>query len=380
MAVERRLTELVGDAGAKLHTGRSRNDQVVTDVRLHLRRVIEGQRDGAARAAGRCWSSAPATTSRRCMPAYTHLQRAQVTSLAHHLLAWFWMLERDRARLRGRPRGLPRAAARRRRGGRPQLRPRPRRRGRRAGLRRVVAENSLDAVADRDFVVDYLAAAAQLGVHISPLGAELVLWATRRVRLRAPARRLQRRLEHHAAEEEPRRRRAHARRRAAAGRRPRRPARRAPRPAARLQHRPARGQALPVRRRRLPRPAAAGRARPARGARVRQRAHGGRLRPFLWRPTSPTRWSPRACRSARRTTSTGALVRRCLERGVGARRRSAPKRSRAGGRSSPARLSRGIVDRARSLAAKVSAAARRPERVREQLALARERSSPARCG
>ena len=176
MAVERRLTELIGDAGAKLHTGRSRNDQVVTDVRLHLRRVIERQ-DAALETLQRALLARAGDHVETVLPAYTHLQRAQVTSLAHHLLAYFWMLGRDRRRFaaaRAACLELPLGA------------------GAAVGLnydldRAAEAEdlgferpldNSLDAVASRDFVVDYLSAAAQLGSHISRLGAEMVLWAS----------------------------------------------------------------------------------------------------------------------------------------------------------------------------------------------------------
>ena len=176
MAVERRLTEIAGEAGAKLHTGRSRNDQVVTDVRLHLRRVAERQ-DAALDGLQQVLLARAAEHVETVMPAYTHLQRAQVTSLAQHLLAYFWMLERDRGRLaaaRDACLELPLGA------------------GAAVGLnydldRTAIAEdlgferlseNSLDAVASRDFVVDYLAAAAQLGSHLSRFGAELVLWAT----------------------------------------------------------------------------------------------------------------------------------------------------------------------------------------------------------
>ncbi|HOT24635.1 MAG TPA: argininosuccinate lyase [Thermoleophilia bacterium] len=176
MAVERRLTELVGDAGAKLHTGRSRNDQVVTDVRLHLRRVIDRQVAGL-RALQQVLVGRAGEHVETILPAYTHLQRAQVTSLAQHLLAYFWMLERDVERF-GRARAacleLPLGA------------------GAAVGVnypvdREAVAaelgfarisENSLEAVAGRDFVVDYLSAAAELGVHLSRLGAEVVLWAS----------------------------------------------------------------------------------------------------------------------------------------------------------------------------------------------------------
>jgi len=176
MAVERRLTELTGDAGAKLHTARSRNDQVVTDVRLHLRRVIERQ-DAALAALQGVLLGRAADQVETVMPAYTHLQRAQVTSLAQHLLAYFWMLERDRGRL-----GAAREACL-------EL---PLGAGAAVGLNvdldreavaadlgfERVAENSLDAVASRDFAVDYLAAAAPLGTHFSRLGGELVLWAS----------------------------------------------------------------------------------------------------------------------------------------------------------------------------------------------------------
>jgi argininosuccinate lyase len=176
MAVERRLTELIGEAGARLHAGRSRNDQVVTDVRLHLRRVIERQ-DAALAALQGVLLARAADHIDTVMPAYTHLQRAQVTSLAQHLMAYFWMLERDRGRLEAARQAcleLPLGA------------------GAAVGLdfdldREAVAlelgfarvaENSLDAVAGRDFALDYLAAAAQLGSHLSRLGGEFVLWAS----------------------------------------------------------------------------------------------------------------------------------------------------------------------------------------------------------
>jgi argininosuccinate lyase len=176
MAIERRLTELVGAPGAKLHTARSRNDQVVTDVRLHLRRVIAGERD-LLRALQKLLLALAEPHLETVMPAYTHLQRAQVTSLAQHLLAWFWMLERDRDRFAvaldaclelplgagaavGLNYDLDRATV-----------------AAELGFERL-APNSLDAVADRDFAVDYLAAAAQLAGHLSRIGAEIVLWAT----------------------------------------------------------------------------------------------------------------------------------------------------------------------------------------------------------
>ncbi len=176
MAIERRLTELAGEAGAKLHAGRSRNDQVVTDVRLHLRRVAERQSE-ALGALQRVLVGRAADHVETLLPAYTHLQRAQVTSLAQHLLAYVWMLDRDRARLataRAACLELPLGA-----GAAVGLNYELDREGVAAelGFERV-AENSIDAVASRDFVLDYLAAAAQLGSHLSRLGAELVLWSS----------------------------------------------------------------------------------------------------------------------------------------------------------------------------------------------------------
>ncbi|RPI30250.1 MAG: argininosuccinate lyase, partial [Actinomycetota bacterium] len=176
MAIERRLTELAGDAGARLHTGRSRNDQVVTDVRLHLRRVVERQ-DGVLGALQGVLLGRAADHVETLLPAYTHLQRAQVTSLAQHLLAYVWMLDRDRGRLAAArdaclelPLGAGAAVGLNYELDREAV-------AAELGFDRV-AENSIDAVASRDFVLDYLAAAAQLGSHLSRLGAELVLWSS----------------------------------------------------------------------------------------------------------------------------------------------------------------------------------------------------------
>ena len=175
-AIERRLTELAGDAGRRLHTARSRNDQVITDVLLYLREHASNQREllrGLAEALLR-QSEAHVDT---LLPGYTHGQRAQPVRLAHHLLAYVWMLGRDRARL---GHVIDDAAAECPLGS-----------GALAGVgfpvdRAAVAEdlgfdrpspNSLDAVGSRDALVDYLHFAAQLGVHLSRLGAEIVLWA-----------------------------------------------------------------------------------------------------------------------------------------------------------------------------------------------------------
>ena len=176
MAIERRLTELIGPLGGKLHTARSRNDQVATDlsllVRAHAARAIAlldalmetlvAQSD-----AHREWPA----------PSYTHLQRAQPVYLGHHLLAYFWMFERDTKR-------FFRAAE--------ATTDMPAGSGAVAGLnwdvdRDALAAdlgferpypNSLDAVSNRDFALDYLSAASICAMHLSRLGAEIVLWSS----------------------------------------------------------------------------------------------------------------------------------------------------------------------------------------------------------
>jgi argininosuccinate lyase len=185
MAIERRLTELVGPVGGKLHTARSRNDQVATDlallVRSHSARAIalleqlmttllelsESHRDWAA-------------------PAYTHLQRAQPVYLGHHLLAYFWMFLRDSRRfflVADSTGDMPAGS------------------GALAGLnwdldREGIASdlgfaqphpNSLDAVSNRDFALDYLYAASVCAMHLSRLGAEIVLWSSQEFGFCEPA-------------------------------------------------------------------------------------------------------------------------------------------------------------------------------------------------
>jgi argininosuccinate lyase len=176
MAIERRVTELAGRVGGKLHTARSRNDQVATDVamfvRAHASRAVEQTSRFAATLVG--------VAERHLdwpMPGYTHLQRAQPVYLSHHLLAYFWMLIRDRDRFVGvvsATGALPLGA------------------GALAGVNfdtdrelvarelgfSSVAENSIDAVSNRDFVLDYLAAAAACATHLSRLGGEIVLWSS----------------------------------------------------------------------------------------------------------------------------------------------------------------------------------------------------------
>src|SRR3954452_7361199 len=176
MAIERRLTEIAGAVGGRLHTARSRNDQVATDVAMftrahalttlqrlqHLQSVLVQLAD-----AHLDWP----------MPGYTHLQRAQPVYLSHHLLAYFWMFRRDARRFEfvmGSTTDLPLGA------------------GALAGVNfdtdrgllarelwfATVAPNSIDAVSNRDFVLDFLSAASTCATHLSRLGAEIVLWSS----------------------------------------------------------------------------------------------------------------------------------------------------------------------------------------------------------
>jgi argininosuccinate lyase len=176
MAIERRLTEIVGPVGGKLHTARSRNDQVATDMAMFTRAHALGTVERL-----QSLQSALVQLADRhldwAMPGYTHLQRAQPVYLAHHLLAYFWMFRRDAWRFEhvlGATSDLPLGA------------------GALAGVNfetdrglvarelgfTGVAPNSIDAVSNRDFVLDYLAAAATCATHLSRLGAEIVLWSS----------------------------------------------------------------------------------------------------------------------------------------------------------------------------------------------------------
>ncbi|GIW41150.1 MAG: argininosuccinate lyase [Candidatus Binatia bacterium] len=176
MAVERRLIEKLGPLGGKLHTGRSRNDQVVLDLFLYLRDETE-----AIGAELRALEAALARQARAhvdtVLPLYTHLQPAQPVLLAHHLLAYVEMLERDRLRFadcRRRLDVLPLGAGA---GAGTGFGLDLRFLGRLLGFRRVTA-NSIDAVASRDVPVEFLSAAAIAGMHLSRLAEELVLWAS----------------------------------------------------------------------------------------------------------------------------------------------------------------------------------------------------------
>ena len=176
MNVEAELTRRIGEAGKKLHTGRSRNDQVATDIRLFLRDAV----DELLRALARCQRALVTVAEREAdtvMPGFTHLQTAQPVTFGHHMLAWFEMLVRDAERLvdcRRRINRLPLGAA--------AL----------AGTsypidRHYVAEllgfdgvceNSLDAVSDRDFAIELTAACTLIMVHLSRMSEELILWTS----------------------------------------------------------------------------------------------------------------------------------------------------------------------------------------------------------
>ncbi len=172
--IEKRLTDLVGDAGKRLHTGRSRNDQVATDLRLWLRDEVD-RIVGLLRALQRALVEQAARHAATVMPGYTHLQVAQPVTFGHHLLAYVEMFERDRERLldaRRRINRLPLGAAALAGTTFPIDRALV---AERLGFE-AIAENSLDAVSDRDFAIEFTAAAALLMVHVSRLAEELVLW------------------------------------------------------------------------------------------------------------------------------------------------------------------------------------------------------------
>jgi argininosuccinate lyase len=175
-AVERRLGELVGAVAGKLHTGRSRNDQVATDVRLWVLGAIE-RADAALRELQGALLAQAEAAGDALMPGYTHLQRAQPILLAHWLLGHFWPIERDRARfadcarrtavlplgagaLAGTPLDIDRDAL-----------------AQDLGFA-AASPNSLDAVSDRDFVAEFLFCAALAGIHLSRLAEDIVLYST----------------------------------------------------------------------------------------------------------------------------------------------------------------------------------------------------------
>jgi len=176
MNIEAALTLDIGDAGKRLHTGRSRNDQVATDVRLYLRAEIDTIRVEIRRLQSAILELAEREVE-SVMPGFTHLQVAQPITFGHHLMAWFEMLQRDRERLadcRRRVDSLPLGAAALAGTTYPIDRHYT---AELLGFARP-AENSLDAVSDRDFVVEFSAAAAILIMHLSRFSEELILWSS----------------------------------------------------------------------------------------------------------------------------------------------------------------------------------------------------------
>ena len=176
MNVESVLTDRIGDAGKRLHTGRSRNDQVATAVRLFVREALDGIA-GSVRALQDVILSIADREADTVMPGYTHLQPAQPITFGHHMLAWFEMLERDAQRLaecRARINRMPLGAAAL--AGTPY----PIDRAMTARLLGFdgLCENSLDAVSDRDFAIEFVSDCALVMMHLSRMSEELVLWVS----------------------------------------------------------------------------------------------------------------------------------------------------------------------------------------------------------
>ena len=172
--IEKRLTALVGDAGKRLHTGRSRNDQVATDIRLFLRAAID-EIIHLIKAMQHALLNLAEQHIQTVMPGFTHLQVAQPVSFGHHLMAYFEMLKRDAGRLtdcRKRVNQLPLGAAALAGTSYPIKRERV------AQLLdfQGVCENSLDAVSDRDFAIEFSACAALIMTHLSRMSEEFILW------------------------------------------------------------------------------------------------------------------------------------------------------------------------------------------------------------
>ena len=176
MNIERRLHQLIGEAAGRLHTGRSRNDQIALDMRLYTREVAVDAISGL-RNVQRALLGLARRYQQVVMPGYTHLQRAQPVLFAHHMLAYFEMFQRDKGRLddcRLRADVLPLGS------GALAGVPYPTDReflARELGFASVSA-NSMDAVSDRDFVVEYMAAAALCMMHFSRMSEELILWSS----------------------------------------------------------------------------------------------------------------------------------------------------------------------------------------------------------
>jgi argininosuccinate lyase len=174
--IERFLTDAIGPVAGKLHTARSRNDQVATDTRLYLRsKVLDFNRE--LKLTQEWLISAAKREKETVLPGMTHLQHAQPVSLAHHLLAYFWMFSRDRERLADLVKRVNRMPL-----GSAALAgtPFPIDRQQTAKLLGFESptENSLDAVSDRDYVIEFLSAASLIMMHLSRLSEELIIWST----------------------------------------------------------------------------------------------------------------------------------------------------------------------------------------------------------
>ena len=176
MTTEARLAELVGPVAGRLHTARSRNDQVATDFRLWVRDAMDQADEGLA-ALQRALVIRAGEHSASIMPGFTHLQTAQPVTLGHHLMAYYEMLRRDRSRFadaRSRLNECPLGSAALAGTGFPIDRATT---AQALGFERPTA-NSLDAVSDRDFALDYLMAASQCALHLSRLAEEFIIWAS----------------------------------------------------------------------------------------------------------------------------------------------------------------------------------------------------------
>jgi len=175
--IEATLMERIGDVGAKLHTGRSRNDQIALDMRLYIKRVTGQICESITRVQEAILDLAESHLG-VVMPGYTHLQRAQPVLFSHHIMAYFWMLERDKGRFSDAlkradecPLGAGALAG-------STLPLDPEYVSRELGFSRSF-HNSMDAVSDRDFILEFLSACSILMVHLSRLSEELILWSTR---------------------------------------------------------------------------------------------------------------------------------------------------------------------------------------------------------
>lgn len=176
MAIERVLTERIGDAGARLHTGRSRNDQVATDIRL-LAKELSGQLMEASVSLRKALVAAAEQNTNVVLPGYTHLQHAQPVSFAHHLLAYYWMLTRDFTRFKfarfaadASPLGAAALAG--------TTYPLDRQKTANELGFSSVMPNSLDAVSDRDYLLDLEYACSVCAMHLSRFAEEIVLWSS----------------------------------------------------------------------------------------------------------------------------------------------------------------------------------------------------------